>query len=30
MKNISYTHYSYCEDCLKEGLKRLKEKDNNK
>ena len=23
-KEISYTHYSYCEDCLREGLKALK------
>lgn len=22
---VSYTHYSYCEDCLREGLKLLKE-----
>ena len=21
---VSYTHYSYCEDCLREGLKMLK------
>ena len=24
--NVSYTHYSYCEECLREGLKMLKEK----
>lgn len=24
MKEISYTHYSYCEDCLRKGLKALK------
>ena len=24
---VSYTHYSYCEECLREGLKMLKEKD---
>ena len=27
MGEISYTHYSYCEDCLREGLKLLREKD---
>lgn len=26
-KEISYTHYSYCEDCLREGLKLLKAQD---
>jgi len=24
MKEVSYTHYSYCEDCLRKGLKALK------
>ena len=24
MKEVSYTHYSYCEDCLRKGLKSLK------
>lgn len=24
---VSYTHYSYCEDCLREGLRLLKAKD---
>lgn len=28
MEQVSYTHYSYCEKCLREGLKLLKEKDN--
>ena len=23
MNEISYTHYSYCEDCLRQGLKAL-------
>lgn len=23
-KEVSYTHYSYCEDCLRKGLKALK------
>lgn len=23
MKEVSYTHYSYCEDCLRKGLKAL-------
>lgn len=23
MEEVSYTHYSYCEDCLREGLKLL-------
>ena len=27
---VSYTHYSYCEDCLKEGLKLLKDADREK
>lgn len=27
MHEISYTHYSYCEDCLRAGLKLLKEQD---
>ena len=27
MEEISYTHYSYCEDCLREGLRLLKAKD---
>lgn len=27
MAEVSYTHYSYCEDCLREGLKLLKEAD---
>lgn len=26
MEQVSYTHYSYCEKCLREGLKLLKEK----
>ena len=26
-KEISYTHYPYCEDCLREGLKLLKAQD---
>ena len=26
-KELSYTHYSYCEDCLRKGLKALKEWD---
>ena len=26
-KEISYTHYSYCEDCLRQGLKSLNEWD---
>lgn len=26
-REISYTHYSYCEECLREGLKLLREKD---
>jgi len=30
MEEISYTHYSYCEDCLREGLKLLKAKDKEK
>ena len=25
VKEISYTHYSYCEECLRKGLKALKE-----
>ena len=25
MEQVSYTHYSYCEDCLRKGLKALKE-----
>ena len=29
-EEISYTHYSYCEDCLREGLKLLKAKDKEK
>ena len=24
---VSYTHYSYCEECLRKGLKLLKEQD---
>ena len=24
MEEVSYTHYSYCEDCLRKGLKALK------
>ncbi len=24
MKSISYTHYSYCEECLRKGLKALR------
>lgn len=24
MEQVSYTHYSYCEDCLRKGLKLLK------
>lgn len=28
MEQVSYTHYSYCEKCLREGLKLLKERDN--
>lgn len=24
---ITYTHYSYCEECLRKGLKALKEKE---
>jgi hypothetical protein len=27
MAEVSYTHYSYCEDCLREGLKLLREAD---
>ena len=27
---ISYTHYSYCEDCLREGLKALRLKEGDK
>lgn len=27
MEQVSYTHYSYCEDCLRQGLKLLKEQD---
>lgn len=27
MEEVSYTHYSYCEDCLREGLNLLREKD---
>ena len=27
MAEVSYTHYSYCEDCLRKGLKALKEFD---
>lgn len=27
MEEVSYTHYSYCEDCLRQGLKLLKEQD---
>ena len=30
MEEISYTHYSYCEDCLREGLRLLKAKDKEK
>lgn len=26
-KEVSYTHYSYCEDCLRKGLKALNEWD---
>lgn len=26
-KGVTYTHYSYCEDCLRKGLKALKEKE---
>lgn len=26
-EEVSYTHYSYCEDCLRQGLKLLKEAD---
>lgn len=29
-EEISYTHYSYCEDCLREGLRLLKAKDKEK
>lgn len=24
MKEVSYTHYSYCEECLRKGLKALR------
>ena len=27
MEQVSYTHYSYCEDCLRKGLKMLKRAD---
>ena len=27
MAEVSYTHYSYCEECLREGLRLLKEAD---
>lgn len=27
MDQVSYTHYSYCEDCLRKGLKMLKKQD---
>lgn len=27
MEQVSYTHYSYCEDCLRKGLKMLKKQD---
>ena len=26
-KGVTYTHYSYCEDCLRKGLKALRERE---